>query len=245
MGTWPQTWFFVHCWAWMWPNGEVGLWGWFAGGLGDLCYCLPGDPSLSPAPPPHVYALRKGGLSRRSSCFHKVFAESRPSLGAWMTKNNWAEERVTIPTSVQSTAWFWNAGGLKGIQSHFGTLKGCITRTRGCIFDTEAQLGPWTVSVEGPPEMTSGQRGARPHWNRSLAARSHGRLDVMMDCTIHDLVWDRLPETIRGDFFGVFFGGGVVVLHKQVALRIILFISNVILLTAIGRFWLRTHGQQL
>lgn len=210
-----------HIWAWMRPSGEVGLWGWFAGGLGDLCYCRPGDPTLSPAPPPHVYALRKGGLRRSSSCFHKVFAESRPSLGAWMTKHNWAEERVTIPTSVQSTAWFWNAGVLKGTQSRFGTLKGCITgheaasRHRGPAGPLDSIGGGSSRNdfrAEGRKASLEQKPGSKKPWE---AGRDDG--------LYHS--WPCMRQTSRnnqrGPFWGFFFGGGVVVLHKQVALRII------------------------
>lgn len=107
-------------------SGKVGLgWGRIAWRSGELFAVTCLNPTLLPP----VCALRKGKLQGSWSHFHKVSAESRPSFAAWVTKGNRAEDRVTTPTSVQGTAWFWNSGGLKGIRGHFGTLKVWSART--------------------------------------------------------------------------------------------------------------------
>lgn len=61
---------------------------------------------------------------------------------------------------------------------------------------------------------------------------------MVVERSIRELVRDRLPEAIRGDFFkSIFLGAVVVVLQEQVALRIMLFMELcVVLLIARGRF---------
>lgn len=99
-----------------------------AWGLGSPLLSLALALVPKPTPFPHIYALRKGGLQRSGGCFCEVFAESRTRLGTQVTESNRAKDRVITPTSVQSTAWFGNSGGRMGMDGHFGTLKGCITR---------------------------------------------------------------------------------------------------------------------
>lgn len=57
---------------------------------------------------------------------------------------------------------------------------------------------------------------------------------MVVECSIRELVQDRLPEAIRRDFFkSIFLGAVVVVLQEQVALRIMLFMELCgVLLTA-------------
>lgn len=66
------------------------------------------------------------------------------------------------------------------------------------------------------------REGTGTPWGRSPAARSHGRLPVVVECTMCEHMWDGLSEAIREDFFFLIVDV-VVILQKLVALRIILF----------------------
>lgn len=155
------NWLELRC-IWVWLSNDMGR-GWGAICIGVWIVVgshMPWNWPLSPQPQlPHICALRKSRVQRSWSCFHNVFAESRPTFGAWMTKSSRAEDRVTSPISVQSTTWFWTQHGseiLEGWRECGATLvawKSRGTRIPDGAFDTEAQglrVGNGAEAVEAP-----------------------------------------------------------------------------------------------
>lgn len=107
-------------------------------GFGELfaILCL----GIGPLAQPHCpIPMPRGNVSCREA--ESVSTRCLLSTGQALVprcQSNRAEERITIPISIQSTAWFQNSGGEKRTRDHFATLIGYITRARDSIFDTEA-----------------------------------------------------------------------------------------------------------
>lgn len=158
------------------------------GAWGVVHYCVPWHWSLSPAPLPHVCALRKGGCREAEAVSIRYLLSVGQALVP-SDQESQSRKKVIIPTSTQSTAWFRNSGGLMGTHGHFGTSESWITRAWDGVFDTEAPgwVGLRAVIVEGPVQTT--ERG------QGLTGEGPGSKEPW---EAHTGVWDRRPETIRG-----------------------------------------------